>query len=92
MLEEALEIATDADYKFDLAVQLGKLEIAKVHSTLSCVLLSLYREHCCNVFDAAKLLNFWTLFFVQDIAVEAQSESKWKQLGELAMSTGKVGS
>lgn len=24
------------------------------------------------------------------IAVEAQSESKWKQLGELAMSTGKV--
>jgi coatomer subunit beta' len=29
---------------------------------------------------------------VQDIAVEAQSESKWKQLGELAMSTGKVGS
>jgi coatomer subunit beta' len=88
MLEEALEIATDADYKFDLAVQLGKLEIAKVHS----VFLSLYREHCCNVFDAAKLLNFRTLFFVQDIAVEAQSESKWKQLGELAMSTGKVGS
>uniref|UniRef100_A0ACD5XWM0 Uncharacterized protein n=1 Tax=Avena sativa TaxID=4498 RepID=A0ACD5XWM0_AVESA len=54
MLEEALEIATDADYKFDLAVQLGKLEVAK------------------------------------DIAVEAQSESKWKQLGELAMSTGKL--
>ena len=37
MLEEALEIATDADYKFDLAVQLGKLEVAKVHSTLLCV-------------------------------------------------------
>lgn len=37
MLEEALEIATDADYKFDLAVQLGKLEVAKVHSTLSFV-------------------------------------------------------
>ncbi|KQK19911.1 coatomer subunit beta'-1 isoform X1 [Brachypodium distachyon] len=54
MLEEALEIATDADYKFDLAVQLGRLEVAK------------------------------------DIAVEAQSESKWKQLGELAMSTGKL--
>ena len=48
MLEEALEIATDADYKFDLAVQLGKLEIAKVHSSLSCThvfLLSRYREH-----------------------------------------------
>nr|TKW19606.1 hypothetical protein SEVIR_4G031200v2 [Setaria viridis] len=54
MLEEALEIATDADYKFDLAVQLGKLDVAKA------------------------------------IATEAQSESKWKQLGELAMSTGKL--
>lgn len=30
MLEEALEIATDPDYRFDLAVQLGKLEVAKV--------------------------------------------------------------
>ena len=30
-LDEALEIATDSDYKFDLAVQLGKLEIAKVN-------------------------------------------------------------
>ncbi|CAL5045812.1 unnamed protein product [Urochloa decumbens] len=54
MLEEALEIATDADYKFDLAVELGKLDVAKA------------------------------------IATEAQSESKWKQLGELAMSTGKL--
>lgn len=35
MLEEALEIATDADYKFDLAVQLGKLEVAKVHNNIS---------------------------------------------------------
>ncbi|XLR30859.1 hypothetical protein S83_058759 [Arachis hypogaea] len=26
----------------------------------------------------------------KDIATEVQSESKWKQLGELAMSTGKV--
>jgi hypothetical protein len=31
MLEDALEIATDPDYKLDLAVQLGRLEIAKVH-------------------------------------------------------------
>ena len=29
MLEEALEIATDTNYRFDLAVQLGRLEIAK---------------------------------------------------------------
>lgn len=34
MLEEALEIATDSDYKFDLAVQLGKLDVAKVLNTL----------------------------------------------------------
>ena len=27
---------------------------------------------------------------LQSIAIEVQSESKWKQLGELAMSTGKV--
>ncbi|XP_078170306.1 coatomer subunit beta'-1 isoform X1 [Carex rostrata] len=54
MLEEALEIATDPDYRFDLAVQLGKLEVAKT------------------------------------IATEVQSESKWKQLGEMAMSSGKL--
>jgi coatomer subunit beta' len=29
MIEDALEIATDPDYKFDLAIQLGRLEIAK---------------------------------------------------------------
>lgn len=27
---------------------------------------------------------------LQEIAAEVQNESKWKQLGELAMSTGKV--
>lgn len=30
MFEDALEIATDPDYRFDLAIQLGRLEIAKV--------------------------------------------------------------
>jgi coatomer subunit beta' len=54
MLEESLEVATDPDYKFDLSVQLGRLEVA------------------------------------QEIAIESQSESKWKQLGELAMSFGKL--
>ncbi|KAL8043147.1 hypothetical protein ABFX02_09G099400 [Erythranthe guttata] len=52
MIEDALEVATDPDYRFELAIQLGKLDIAK------------------------------------EIATAAQSESKWKQLGELAMSTG----
>lgn len=54
MLKEALEVATDPDYKFDLAVQFGRLEVA------------------------------------QEIAIESQSESKWKQLGEVAMSFGKL--
>ncbi|WVZ79575.1 hypothetical protein U9M48_027140 [Paspalum notatum var. saurae] len=53
MLEEALDIATDPNYRFDLAVQLD-------------------------------------IVALQEIAVEARSESKWKQLGELAMSTGKL--
>lgn len=30
MIEDALEVATDPDYRFELAIQLGKLEIAKV--------------------------------------------------------------
>ena len=30
MLEDALEVATDHNYCFDLAVQLGRLEVAKV--------------------------------------------------------------
>lgn len=30
MIEEALEVSTDPDYRFELAIQLGKLEIAKV--------------------------------------------------------------
>ena len=30
------------------------------------------------------------VFLLQEIASEVQSESKWKQLGELAMSSGKV--
>ncbi|KAE8718408.1 Coatomer subunit beta'-2 [Hibiscus syriacus] len=54
MVEEALEVATDPDYRFELAIQLGKLDIA------------------------------------QEIAAEVQSESKWKQLGKLALSTGKL--
>ncbi|KAF9685224.1 hypothetical protein SADUNF_Sadunf03G0032600 [Salix dunnii] len=54
MIEYALEVATDPDYRFELAVQLGRLEVAK------------------------------------EIASEVQSESKWKQLGELAMSNGKL--
>jgi len=32
MIEDALEVATDPDYRFELAIQLGRLEAAKVRS------------------------------------------------------------
>lgn len=30
MVEDAMEVAVDPDYRFDLAIQLGKLEVAQV--------------------------------------------------------------
>ena len=54
MPERALEVATDVDYRFELAVQLGRLETAL------------------------------------DIAQASESEAKWRQLGELALSSGKL--
>ncbi len=52
--EQALEVSIDPDHKFELAVQLGKLEVAL------------------------------------EIAKEAATEQKWKQLGDLALSSSKV--
>lgn len=54
MPELALEIATDPDYRFDLAVSLGQLELAI------------------------------------ELAAAADSESKWRQLGELALAAGRL--
>jgi len=36
MIEDALVVATDPDYRFDLAIQLGRLEVAKVCSFNVC--------------------------------------------------------
>lgn len=36
-IEEALEVATDPDYRFELAIQLGKLDVAKVSSVVRCI-------------------------------------------------------
>ncbi len=47
--EQALQMSTDTDHRFDLAVQLGLLEMA------------------------------------EEIAKEADSEHKWRQLGDLAL-------
>lgn len=54
MPERALEIATDVDYRFELAVQLGMLDTALT------------------------------------IAQTSESEAKWRQLGELALSAGNL--
>ena len=54
MKQEALETATDPDYRFDLAVSLGELGIAL------------------------------------ELAEQSGSELKWRQLGELALSAGKL--
>lgn len=53
LVSDALRIATDPDFKFELAVQLGELDIAR-----------------------------------EIVESQGASESKWKQLGELAMSNG----
>lgn len=55
--QDALEVATDPDYRFELAVQLGKLD---------------------------------TALEIAEGAEGADSEGKWKQLSELAMSSGKL--
>lgn len=34
MVEDALNVATDPDYRFELAIQLGRLDIAKVSSPI----------------------------------------------------------
>ena len=57
LVSDALRVATDPDFKFELAVQLGELGIAKE-------IIESYND---------------------DVG-----ESKWKQLGELAMSTGEL--
>jgi len=54
MAELALDVSTDPEHKFDLAVQLKKLEVAS------------------------------------EIAKEADSETKWRQLGDLSLGEWKV--
>ncbi len=54
MKREALQIATDPDYRFDLAVSLGELDVAL------------------------------------ELAEQSGSDLKWRQLGELALTSGKL--
>ncbi|KAG5523403.1 hypothetical protein RHGRI_035270 [Rhododendron griersonianum] len=82
-IEEALEVATDPDYRFELAIQLGKLDVAKVSSVARCIFKELKQLLECLLCRA-----FVFISCLQEIATGAHSESKWKQLGELAMSTG----
>ena len=52
-VEEALDVATDPDYRFELAIGLGRLDTAL------------------------------------ELAAQRDSEAKWRQLGELALSAGR---
>jgi coatomer subunit beta' len=88
MLEEALQISTDPNYRFDLAMQLGNLEIAKVWCTFIVYPYTIKETSSKRFFPFH--LHPQQLVALQEIAVEARSESKWKQLGELAMATGRV--
>lgn len=96
MIEDALEVATDPDYRFELAIQLGKLDIAKVVWQLvwfiSIIFIVSGGCQCApfSHFILKLLTNSFSCYSLQEIATEAQSEGKWKQLGELAMSTGMV--
>ena len=54
LVEQALALATEPDYRFELAVQLGQLDTALA------------------------------------IAETADSEAKWRQLGELALNNGQL--
>lgn len=64
MLEDALEVATDPNYRFDLAVQLGRLEVAKVCLFWPdlCLWIQL-KTQCCYYFPwYLTLQNFWLSF------------------------------
>lgn len=47
MVEDALEVATDPDYRFELAIQLGSLDIAKVSSPI--VIYTITVAYCSNI-------------------------------------------
>lgn len=52
MQEDALEVATDPNYKFDLAIQLGKLDVAKVGFLRSFAINNIMFQMLHTVFDS----------------------------------------
>ena len=64
MLEDALEVATDPNYRFDLAVQLGRLEVAKVCLFWAdlCLWIQLKTQLCYYFPWYLTLQNFWLPF------------------------------
>ena len=52
MVAEALEVATDPDYRFELAIQLGKLEAAKVYGTGYTLLNTIIQDYSLCMFCA----------------------------------------
>lgn len=68
MLEDALEVATDPDFKFDLAVQLGKLDVAKVINFSYVNLVSYFYR---NMMPSAKCNEVVLFRMMQRFAVYA---------------------
>lgn len=85
--ELALEIATENDYKFELAVQLERYVAYMTCPTAHASKRPTVRKTNVQLdfaFDIPRLED------ATEIAKNSGSENKWKQLGELAMSSGKL--
>ena len=57
MVAEALEVATDPDFKFELAIQLGRLEVAKVSGACYCKLIMTFVCFVAGVYQRIHVLS-----------------------------------
>lgn len=96
--QQALAVSTDPEHRFELALQLGELKIAyqlAVEAEVRCCLCSLplnfpfihYRFH---LYTKNEHKHFTPLFSMLSFS-PLQSEQKWKQLAELAISKCQFG-
>ncbi len=79
--EEALLVADDPDIKFDLALQLNKLDVCYDAACQAAPLL----ETCCAAFQVA--FSIMTELLDTD---STDAQAKWKQLADLALATANL--
>lgn len=77
MLEEALEVATDPDYRFDLAIQLGKLEIARVTICLFYMLAKLLKDFLRSKLKEKIMVGFRKLLWEPKANPNGSSLEHW---------------